>query len=419
MKRLYVVCVAMLVAVCAAEILEETSFLPVEHPAIRFTMQRDTHDRIAKLDAQLTAGKARLVFDPKLGYVPALLKALDVNADSQVLVFSKTSIQNKYIGPGNPRAIYFNDDTMLGYVPGGELIELMALDPVLGVQPYTIEPDRVPKPGFARRDDCLRCHMGNQTMGIPGLMVSSVHPKTDGTREGHGNAFVTDQDTAFAERWGGWYVTGLHGAMKHLGNSTTLVNPLAPGPLMTEGTMNQMSVADRFNARELPVATSDIVALMTLEHQVRMTNILVRIGWDVRIREYDKESLDEMDWELDEAVRYMLFAGSPPLPSPVTGSSTFSASFPKRGPRDAQGRSLRDFDLKTRLFRYPLSYMIYSEAFDALPASARERLYQKLDAVLRGGGGEKYGHLTAEDRKAIREIVAASKKNVPAFWAAN
>jgi hypothetical protein len=418
MKRLWLAAGALVAVVGLAEVLEETSFLPVEHPAIQFTMQRDVHDRVARLDAQLTARKARLTFDPKLGYVPALLKALDINADSQVLVFSKTSIQGKYIGPSNPRAIYFNDDTMLGYVPGADLLELMSLDPKQGVQPYTMEPDRVTKPGFARRDDCLRCHMGNPTMGIPGLVISSVHPQTEG-REGHGNAFVTDQDTPFAERWGGWYVTGTHGTMKHYGNSTTLVNPLAPGPLMKEGTMNVTSLADRFDAAQLPAATSDIVALMTLEHQVRMTNILVRIGWDTRIHEYDKKPLDDIDWEFDEAVRYMLFAGSPALPSPVTGSSTFSQTFPKRGPVDPKGRSLRDFDLRTRLFRYPLSYMIYSEAFDALPPAAKERLYKKLDAILRGGGSSKYAHLSAEDRTAIREIVSATKKNLPVFWTAN
>jgi hypothetical protein len=183
--------------------------------------------------------------------------------------------------------------------------------------------------------------------------------------------------------------------------------------------MNVTTLADRFDTAQYPVGTSDIVALMTLEHQVRMTNILVRIGWDTRIHEYDKKSLDDIDWEFDEAARYMLFAGSPALPSPVTGSSTFSQTFPKRGPVDAKGRTLRDFDLKTRLFRYPLSYMIYSEAFEALPTAAKERLYKKLDAILRGGGGDKYSHLSPEDRTAIREIVSATKKNLPAFWTAN
>jgi hypothetical protein len=262
--------------------------------------------------------------------------------------------------------------------------------------------------------------MGNATLGTPGLMVSSVHPFSEDTSARHGNSYLTDQDTPFATRWGGWYVTGEHGKMEHYGNSITLVNPIQPGPLTPpEGRLNVKSVADRFQAEEYPAATSDIVALMTLEHQVRMTNILVRIGWDTRVREHDKKPLDEIDWEFDEAVRYMMFAGSAELPAPVKGASTFSQTFPKRGPRDAQGRSLRDFDLQTRLFRYPLSYMIYSDAFDALPAAARERLYQKIDAILKGGGGAKYAHLSEADRKAIREIVAGTKKNLPAFWNQN
>src|ERR1044072_5367243 len=150
-----------------AEILEETSYLESDHPAIKFTPARTTHDRIAKLDRDLETGKVKLAYaaDGK-GYLPALLKALDLNVDSQVIVFSKTSIQTEFIGPRTPRAIYFNDDTMLAYVVNADYLEFMSLDPVLGVQPYTLEPARVAKPGFARRDDCLRCHLGNAPMGI-------------------------------------------------------------------------------------------------------------------------------------------------------------------------------------------------------------------------------------------------------------
>jgi hypothetical protein len=399
-----------------AEILEDASFLEMEHPAIRFNMQRTTMDRVAQLDGQLEAGRVKLAFDSRgQGYLKDLLRRLEVPVDSQVLVFSKTSIQNTYISPRTPRALYFNDDTMVGYIPGAEDLELTALDPVLGVQPYTMNADSDVKPSFARRDDCLRCHMGNATLGVPGLLVSSVHPAVP-DRARHGSSYLTDQDTPFAERWGGWYVTGRTGEMTHYGNSATLVNPITSGPLVPEGRTNVMDISDRFTAAAYPLATSDIVALMTLEHQVRMTNILVRLGWEARIREFDKKPLDDMDWQFDEAVRYMMFAGSPVLPSPVEGASTFTRSFPARGPKDAQGRSLRDFDLKTRLFRYPLSYMIYTMAFDKLPPAAKTRLYQKLDAILRGGGGDKFKTISAQDRQAVREIVAATKKDLPAFW---
>ena len=115
-------------------------------------------------------------------------------------------------------------------------------------------------------------------------------------------------------------------------------------------------------------------------------------------------------------VKYMLFADEAPLKAPVTGVSTFTKTFPQRGPRDKQGRSLRDFDLKTRLFRYPLSYMIYSAAFDALPDMARERVYRRIFDVLTGKDQSKtFARLSAENRRAALEILRETKPNVPAY----
>jgi hypothetical protein len=118
-----------------------------------------------------------------------------------------------------------------------------------------------------------------------------------------------------------------------------------------------------------------------------------------------------LDRDIEELVAYMLFSGEARLPQPIEGVSTFTLAFSARGPRDKKGRSLRDFDLRTRLFRYPLSYMIYSEAFEALPASVRQRIYNRLDEVLTGKErGTKYGHLSGADRQAIREILGDTKR---------
>ncbi len=373
---------------------------------------------MARLANKIASGQVKLDYAPNgLGYLPALLKQLDVPVDSQVLVFSKGSIQAEHISPRTPRAIYFNDDVAVGYVQNGDDLEFTGLDPVRGVHLYTLDAQKAAKLEFGRRQDCLRCHEGPPTLAVPGLMVSSVHPRTD-AREGHGSSFITDDRVPIAERWGGWYVTGTAGAQTDYGNNIALVDPLHPGEAAGEGTQNLTSLAAFFDTSRYLAPTSDIVALMTLEHQTRMTNLLVRIGWDARIAIYDKKWDDaQMNFEIEEMVRYMLFADEALLKAPVTGVSTFTKTFAARGPRDRQGRSLRDFDLKTRLFRYPLSYMIYSAAFDNLPDKARDLVYQRLYDVLSGKDQSKaFARLTAEDRAATLEIVRQTKSNLPAYW---
>src|SRR5579863_140929 len=266
-------------AVALADRLEDTFYVPLDDPAIQYAAPAS--DAIARLEKQLENGKGKLDYAPNgLGYLPAVLKALDINIDSQVLVFSRTSIQTSHISPRTPRAIYFNDDTAVGFVQNGEALEFSSIDPKLGAVFYTLDTEKSDKPEFARRDDCLRCHQGAPTMGIPGILISSVHPVTDAeARESHGSAFITDHRTSFAERWGGWYVTGTHGAEVHLGNNPELTDPLNPGRASKQGTQNVTSLAGFFDTSRYLAPTSDIVALMTLEHQTRMTNLMTRIGW--------------------------------------------------------------------------------------------------------------------------------------------
>jgi hypothetical protein len=93
------------------------------------------------------------------------------------------------------------------------------------------------------------------------------------------------------------------------------------------------------------------------------------------------------------------------LEHPVTGDSGFAEKFAASGPRDKRGRSLRDFDLKTRIFRYPLSYMVYSETFDALPAPARDRLLRKL-----------YDRLKTAGQSDAIAVLADTKPGLPEYW---
>jgi hypothetical protein len=426
MKRQKMVwgCVASIAAcgVClvAAERLEDTDYVPPDHPAIGYR-EGNAQDRIAKLDLRLDKGEVKLDYAPNgLGYLPALLKQLDVNIDSQVLVFSKTSTQAARINPTAPRAVYFNDDVAVGIVRGGEVLEFTALDPVQGVKTYTMEAERTKSPGFARRDDCLQCHQGGATLGIPGLLIASLHPASEGERDRHGSSFITDQRTPLKDRWGGWFVTGITGKQRHFGNNTALVDPMHPGPRAGDDALNVTSLEGKFDLTRYLAPTSDVVALMTLEHQTRMTNLLVRIGWDTRIAVHDgklESFRPKMNEEIEDMIGYMLFADEAPLQEPVQGVSTFTKTFPQRGPKDKQGRTLREFDLKTRLFRYPLSYMIYSEAFENLPTIAKDRIYQRLWDVLSGKDQDKrFASLANQDREAITQIVRETKGNLPEYW---
>src|ERR1700728_1322293 len=225
-------------AVVWADRLEDTFYVPLDDAAIQYA--GPVSDSIAKLEKKRESRKAKFDYAPNgWGYLPAVLKQLNINIDSQVLVFSRTSIQTSHISPRTPRAIYFSDDTAVGFVQNGEVLELSAIDPKQGAIFYSLDTEKSDRPEFARRDDCLRCHQGAPTMGIPGIMVSSVHPVNDPeARESHGSAFITDGRTSFNERWGGWYVTGTHGSQEHLGNNPQLADPLSPGRAVKEGTQN-------------------------------------------------------------------------------------------------------------------------------------------------------------------------------------
>lgn len=397
----------------------EEALAPVDHPAIQYSAA-PLNDAVTRLKDEIAAGKRKL--EPAkdgTGYLPALLEALGINPDSQTLVFSKTSFQASRISPRNPRAIYFNDQTMVGYVRGSNLLEVAALDPRQGVIFYSFDQDANP-PRFDRRDVCLQCHESKGTLGIPGLMVASVYPDADGMPAFRGAANITDHRSRFEDRWGGWYVTGTHGDMRHLGNAVGH-EPDHPELLDSRGALNLTSLSKKFDVAGYLSGLSDIVALMTLEHQTRMTDLIIRVGWEARMLEHDGSAdpaaRPRYESDLESLVTYMLFADEAPLYDQVTGVSTFTKTFAERAPRDRQGRSLRDFDLRRRLFKYPLSYMIYSEAFDNLPQETRTQIYRRLYEVLTGEDqSSKFQRLSATDRRAVLEIVADTKPGLPVYW---
>jgi len=407
-------------AVCAAhDDAYDYPYISLDHPAIQYGAPA-ADDPVARLEQQLEAGTARLEYSAKGGYLPSLLKHLGIHPDSQMLVFSKTSFQAPKISPRRPRALYFNDSAAVGFVPDGDVLELIATDPKQGAIFYTLDKDKTDKPSFLRRSDqCVACHLIPNTLNVPGLLVTSVIPSTDGSPRFPGAAVVVDSRTPLEDRWGGWYVTGTSGSLVHRGNSVA-PHPDQPSVLDTEGKQNLTSLAGRVDTSGYLQDSSDLIALMTLEHQARIANMLTRLGWETRIAIQEgkiEESRERLDFVAGEVVSYMLFANEARMLEPIAGVSSFTKTFPERGPRDKQGRSLRDFDLKTRLFRYPLSYMIYSPAFDALPEVAKAQVYRRIYDVLSGkdAGGE-FKRLTAEDRRAILEIVRETKDGLPKYW---
>jgi len=417
MRALIAVGLFSLVVLTIAEQLEDTSALPLDHKAIQYA-ELPADDPVARLEKRIEKGEVKLEAQRnRWGYLPSLLKQLDVNTDSQVLVFSKTSFQAERVSPTRPRAIYFNDNVSVGFVQGGEALELASLDPKQGVIFYTLDARNSAEPDFARRDDCLNCHRGPQTLGVPGRMISSLYPR--GVRGSlHAVSFLTDHRTPLKDRWGGWYVTGKLGSQRHMGNA--IPSPLQPDAIDPRDFQSLTSLDEKFDTTAYLSATSDVVALMTIEHQTRMTNLITRIGWEFRIAREDRQleaSRSQLDSAVDEMGTYMLFAEEAPIQEPIEGVSTFAKTFPQRGPRDKRGRSLRDFDLQKRLFRYPLSYMVYSEAFDGMPDIARERVYQRLHDALTGKDTDpKFARQSAEDRRAVLEILRDTKPNLPGYW---
>ena len=386
----------------------------------------ELRDPVAQLQQKIDRGEVRLEYSPEHGYLPAVLQALGISPASQMLVFSKTSFQLSKIAPYRPRAVYFNDDSYVGWVQEGDVVEISTVDPHLGGVFYTLLQEEVPAPRFVRdKGQCLACHASSRTQGVPGHLVRSVYVSPSGQPHFGSGTFTTDHGSPFDERWGGWYVTGKHGAMRHMGNLLSKDRD-RPEQLDREAGANVEDLAGRVNVNPYLRPTSDLVALMILEHQTQMHNFITLANYTARqaahqdriVSEalqrdagYQSESTQRRIASAgDKLVDYMLFCREFSLQAPVQGSSSFAVDFAACGPRDSQGRSLRDLDLQTRLFKYPCSYLIYSPAFDALPESVKGYVGQRLVHVLTQTENDpKYAHLSPADRQNILEILRDTK----------
>ena len=388
-------------------------------------------DPVARLQQRLQGGEAKLQQDGPQGFLKALLRELDVPVSSQTLVFSKTSFQRDRISPSTPRALYFDNNTYVGWVKGGDVIELASVDPNLGTVFYTLD-QRTPARLVRQSQNCLQCHGSSMTRDVPGLVVRSIFPDSQGQPILSAGTFLTTQESPIRQRWGGWYVTGKHGRQRHMGNVVVKNEADPEGSLDTESGANVLDLSSKFDTSGYLSGHSDIVALMVLEHQAQMHNLLTRANHQTRIALRDaaamNASLGQPTDHLSDGtrerikdagepvVRYMLFADEAAIGS-IEGSSSFQDEFEARGPKDMVGRSLRELDLKRRLFKYPCSYLIYSEQFDALPAPVNEYVYRRLFDILTGAEDSgTFSHLSRSTRRDILEILRGTKQGLPEYW---
>jgi hypothetical protein len=426
MRTSHLAALALVLGLAAPAVADDFDRPPINYSAAR------PDNVITRLQKQIDAGQVKLPFADEFGYLPAFLKELKVPVSSQMLVFTKTSLQRDRISPRTPRAIYFNDDLYVGFCRLGEVMEVSVADPQLGTVFYTLPQEPADRPKFQRQtENCLTCHTSRH-QGIPAHVVRSVYPDREGNPILSGGSFRTDHTSPFKERWGGWYVTGTHGKQPHLGN-LILPRRSVPDDLTNDAGVNVTDLKGRIDPGMYLTPHSDLVALMVLEHQTEMHNRITAANYQTRLAHRDADVINELDnapkgrltegtarrvdSAAEQLVKYLLFAEEADLTEPVRGTSGFAEEFAGRGPFDKQGRSLREFDLTSRLFKYPCSYLIYSPAFDGLPASVKERAYQRLWDVLTGKEtGKDYAHLSAADRQAIKEILIDTKPGLPGYW---
>jgi hypothetical protein len=353
-----------------------------------------------------------------------VLELLDIPVSSQTLVFSKTSFQYPKISPRRPRALYFNDDIYIGVVHEGKEIEVVSFDKQQGAMFFILHEQKAEKPRFERAElDCTQCHIAAGTRGVPGVLLRSVNPNATGTPVSGAKVYVSDQESPLAERWGGWYATGALAAK-------TMANLAAAGGATAQN-VKLGPLAERFEPAEFLAPGSDDVALLVLGHQTQMHNLITLTNYRTRIALHDAglEAGAEVPGDLrerfekpaEQLLRYLLFSNETRLPdldgAKVIADSAFAREFAARGPFDSKGRSLRQFDLRTRMFKYPCSYLIYSDDFDTLPEPSKGYVYRRLLEVLSGKDqSPAFAALSVDDRRAILEILLQTKSGLPQEW---
>ncbi len=407
-------------------------YVPFSEAPINYRSE-DLSDPVAKLQQRLDSNKSKLVYESEHGYLKSVLQELHIPVDSQTLVFSKTSFQYKKISPDHPRALYFNDDVYIGSVHDGKAIEVVSFDPMQGAIFYLLDEHQVEKPKFERAElDCTQCHIAAGTRGIPGVLLRSIYPTATGTQASSSKSFITEQESAIKNRWGGWYVTGKFTSAPDL----SMGNAVVPDSGTDSAAAVKLTpINAAFDAAKYLSKESDVVAHLVLAHQTQAHNLITLTNYRARIALFQAGNAnhgdavttalsdkDRQQYEkpAEQLLRYMVFANEAPLTGlgfDADAKSDFAQTFVSQGPRDSKGRSLRDFDLKTHTFRYPCSYLIYTESFDSIPEPAKSYLYHRLLQVLTSEDqSADFAGISPKSRRAALEILLATKRGLPEEW---
>ncbi len=328
-----------------------------DDPAIRYSTA-PLNNVVVDVNRKLQDGAIQLAFDGRSGFLRSALEALQIPVDSQLLVFSRASLQGRRIGEHNPRALFFNDRVALAWVRGGDVLEVAAHDESAGMVFYTLEQHAAATspPQFKRAFECLGCHVTGNTLGVPGLlMFSTTRPEPS---QFSGLPRPVDHSDSLGRRFGGWFVTGSAGSGSHMGNDVAALD----GRTSRELT----SVAGLFDADGYRALSSDIAAHLVLTHQAGMTNLLTRASWEARAADpllhppfthspdQDARIAVVMSGVASEVVDYLLFIDEAKLTDRVRGSSGFAERFSTGGPRDRKGRSLYELDSESAPDEVPL-----------------------------------------------------------------
>ena len=224
-------------------------------------------DPMSLLLENVDDGRLKLVESNDYHLLENLLNELDIDKESQVLVFSKTSLQRAAVSSKNPRAIYFNDEIYLGWMPKGR-IEIASADPERGFVFYFQRPiDDRKSQLFVRDKVCLECHAGSATNFLPGPLGRSVFPNNNGRSLKSVDTYeLIGHHVPLPERWGGWFVTGAHQSLKHMGNAVAYRTN--NNELKLKKFTEDLGLKRILKDSNYPHSGSDVAALLIFDHQV-------------------------------------------------------------------------------------------------------------------------------------------------------
>jgi hypothetical protein len=373
-------------------------------------------DRFAGLLKQIEKGEFQPDTSSDQALLRSLLQGLKVPVSSQILLFSASSLQSEIINPRNPRALFFNEDTYVGYVPGG-VLEVAAADPEVGPIFYVF--DRLqpggPFPRVQRGTKCFNCHGGTATKRLPGLIAESLLVSQAGSSLETYRRDEQGHQIPLENRFGGWHLTGKHHISGHKAN----VFGLARGGKIEK---TEVVPGQTWDTAKHLLPTSDILPHLVHEHQIGFENRLVRGIYIVRQLKHDRKGMlgsaeqAEIDaWSQDFA-RYVLFADEAKFPREgIEGDPAYVRDFLEGRITSKRGLSLKDFDLKTRLFKHRCSFMLYTDTWEHAPKEIKDRVYYRMAEALRDAQPS-MPHLATEERRVIREILKETLRDLPAWW---